>query len=218
MDKKYIVIVLGIAVVISIFFMIQNKSVQAFAPESLAYSSAAHSVMDAEHRQKELDYFSPKLDTLNEVVDRHSMLLFQRDHALKAIGIEGPGTWRALEKASVSRDELDMLAKIIHGEARGESYEGKVAVGAVVMNRLESANFPKTVEDVIKAPRAFTAIDDGQYNLKPDKAAYQAALDAVQGHDPTNGALYYFNPATATSSWIWTRKQVDRIGSHVFAI
>lgn len=108
------------------------------------------------------------------------------------------------------------MAKIINSEARGEPYKGQVAVGAVVMNRIQSAQFPDNIRDVVFQPGAFTAVDDGQYWLTPNKTAYLAAQDAVRGWDPTNNSLYYFNPDTATSAWIWSRPQTVKIGKHIF--
>ena len=111
-----------------------------------------------------------------------------------------------------------LLARCIYAEARGESYTGQVAVGAVVLNRVESAQFPNTIAGVIYQKNAFTAVSDGQINLTPDETALNAAKDAMNGWDPTNGCLYYYNPAKATSSWIFSRETVVTIGKHVFAI
>ena len=120
--------------------------------------------------------------------------------------------------ASTSNSDLYLLAKLVYSEARGESYTGQVAVAAVVLNRVKSASFPNTIAGVIYQPYAFTAVDDGQINLTPNSTAYKAAQDALNGWDPTYGCLYYYNPATATSSWIWSRKTVITIGKHVFAL
>lgn len=116
--------------------------------------------------------------------------------------------------------DVQLLARAINGEARGENYEGQVAVGAVIMNRVRDANFPNTVAGVIYQPGAFTAVSDGQINvpLDPGSAVVRAAQDALNGWDPTDGALYYWNPATATSSWIWSRKIVKKIGKHNFGL
>jgi N-acetylmuramoyl-L-alanine amidase len=122
-----------------------------------------------------------------------------------------------LKKVSVNAKELDILAKLVYGEARGEPFAGQVAVAAVVMNRVKSPLFPDTVPQVIFQEGAFTAIHDGQYYLTPNKTAYRAAWEAVRGWDPSGGALYYFNPHTATSSWIWSRPQIKKIGKHIFA-
>lgn len=113
---------------------------------------------------------------------------------------------------------VQLLARAINGEARGESYEGQVAVGAVILNRVDSSNFPNTISGVIYQPGAFTAVADGQINVPIDSnsTVVKAAQDAINGWDPTYGCLYYWNPATATSKWIWSRKIVIKIGKHNF--
>lgn len=115
-----------------------------------------------------------------------------------------------------SQNDIQLMANAVYGEARGEPYTGQVAVAAVILNRVESASFPNTVSGVIFEPRAFTAVADGQIWLTPNETARKAVLDAINGWDPTNNALYYFNPDTATSAWIWTRPQIKRIGKHIF--
>lgn len=115
-----------------------------------------------------------------------------------------------------SSNDIQLMAQAVYGEARGEPYEGQVAVAAVIVNRLNSATFPDTVAGVIYEDRAFTAVADGQINLGADENARNAVLDALNGQDPTSNALYYFNPDTATSAWIWTRPQIKRIGKHIF--
>ncbi len=112
-----------------------------------------------------------------------------------------------------------LLARAINGEARGEPYEGQVAVGAVILNRTRDAAFPKSIAGVIYQPGAFTAVSDGQINVPIDSGSsvVRAARDALNGWDPTNGCIYYWNPATATSSWIWSRQVVTKIGKHNFA-
>lgn len=195
-----------------------GTTVQAAAPATLSYGQSGPDVPDLQYRLMTLGYFDQNLTSYYGSVTRHSVLLFQRNYGLKADGIAGPDTWKMLKKVSVNRQELDLLARIIYAESRGEPYVGQVAVGAVVMNRLAASDYPDTVKGVIEQSGAFTAVDDGQYRLKPDTTAYKAALDAVRGFDPTNGAMYYFNPDTATSAWIWTRKQTGKIGRHIFAV
>lgn len=114
--------------------------------------------------------------------------------------------------------DLQLLARAINGEARGESYEGQVAVGAVILNRVKHSSFPNTIAGVIYQSGAFTAVSDGQINVPIDEKStvYKAAQDALNGWDPTNGCIYYFNPSTATSSWIWSRPIVKKIGKHNF--
>lgn len=122
--------------------------------------------------------------------------------------------------ANSSVSDVQLLARAINGEARGEPYEGQVAVGAVILNRTKNSSFPNTIAGVIYQPGAFTAVDDGQINvpIDPQSTVVKAAQDALNGWDPTNGAIYYWNPATATSSWIWSRKVVYKVGKHYFGI
>ncbi|MFN2745568.1 MULTISPECIES: spore cortex-lytic enzyme [Bacillus] len=115
-----------------------------------------------------------------------------------------------------SNNDINLLAQAVYGEARGEPYDGQVAIAAVILNRLESSTFPNTVAGVIFEPLAFTAVADGQIYMTPNETAKKAVLDAINGWDPSENALYYFNPDTATSSWIWGRPQIKRIGKHIF--
>lgn len=115
-----------------------------------------------------------------------------------------------------SQNDIQLMANAVYGEARGEPYEGQVAVAAVILNRVESPSFPNTVSGVIFEPRAFTAVADGQIWLTPNETAKAAVLDAINGWDPSLSATYYFNPDTATSPWIWTRPQIKKIGKHIF--
>ncbi|MGF9979457.1 spore cortex-lytic enzyme [Viridibacillus arvi] len=117
-----------------------------------------------------------------------------------------------------SDQDLKLMANAVYGEARGEPYEGQVAVAAVILNRLDSPEFPNTISGIIFQPRAFTAVADGQIWLTPNDSAMEAVIDAMNGWDPTENALYYFNPKTATSEWIWTRPQIKKIGQHIFCL
>ncbi|SFP45867.1 cell wall hydrolase [Salibacterium halotolerans] len=135
---------------------------------------------------------------------------FQSDFGLAVDGKAGENTLQKL-------DEVNKLARIVHGEARGETFKGQVAVAAVVHNRIQSSEFPGTVEGVITEKNAFTAVQDGQYNLEPDRTAYRAVKEAWNGYDPSKGSHYYYNPVLATSDWIWTRTKNLQIGKHVFA-
>ncbi|MFC7748198.1 spore cortex-lytic enzyme [Lentibacillus kimchii] len=116
-----------------------------------------------------------------------------------------------------SQNDIQLMANAVHGEARGESFVGQVAVAAVILNRVENSSFPNSVSGVIFQPGAFTAVADGQIWLKPDETAKKAVLDAANGWDPSGHAIYYFNPKTATSDWIWSRPQIKQIGKHIFA-
>jgi N-acetylmuramoyl-L-alanine amidase len=115
-----------------------------------------------------------------------------------------------------SQNDIRLMANAVYGESRGEPYEGQVAVAAVILNRVESPSFPNTISGVIFEPRAFTAVADGQIWMTPDETAKRAVMDAINGWDPSGGAIYYFNPNTATSDWIWSRPQIKRIGEHIF--
>lgn len=113
-------------------------------------------------------------------------------------------------------NDLNLLSKVVYSEARGEPYVGQVAVAAIVLNRVSNSSFPNTVAGVVYQSGAFDAVSDGQINLTPDSTARKAAQDAINGWDPTYGCIYYFNPSTATSKWIWSRPQVITIGKHIF--
>lgn len=191
---------------------------QAYAAETLKYGSRGGDVWDAQYRLKVLGFYNDPLDGIYGPTTMQAVRSFQTHYGLTADGIIGQKTWNALKKYSLNIYEVDILAKIIYSEARGEPYAGQVAVGAVVMNRLKSPQFPDTIQEVVFEPRAFTAVDDGQYWLKPDSTAYRAAFDAIRGWDPSGGALYYYNPKTSTNNWIRSRTPIQRIGNHVFAI
>ncbi|MGF9908142.1 spore cortex-lytic enzyme [Brevibacillus porteri] len=174
-------------------------------------------VWDLQYRLQMLGYYNGKMDGIYGANTTKAVRQFQKAYGLRIDGITGPNTWRVLKKVSVNKAEMQMLAQLVYSEARGEPYKGQVAVAAVALNRIQSKNFPNTLAGVIFEPLAFTAVDDGQFWMTPNKTAYQAAWDAVRGWDPTNNSLYYFNPVTATSKWIWSRPQVKKIGKHIFA-
>ena len=135
-------------------------------------------------------------------------------------GVAGSKTLQAMgisSSASKSNSNLDLLARAINGEARGEPYEGQVAVGAVILNRVKHSGFPNTIAGVVYQSGAFDSVSDGQINLEPTATARKAASDALNGWDPSGGCIYFFNPATSTSKWIWSRQIVKTIGKHHFA-
>ncbi len=134
----------------------------------------------------------------------------------KRPGSDSSGRKRLASRGSTYRAEVYLLARTIHGEARGEPYIGQVAVGAVILNRVDNPLFPNTITGVVYEPGAFSAVSDGQIYMDPDAEALRAAEDAVNGWDPSGGALYYYNPAKATSAWIWQRPVIKVIGRHVF--
>lgn len=177
-------------------------------------------VTNIQTRLKAWGYYSHTVDGIYGWRTAEAVKKFQRKHGLVVDGICGPATLAKIGlptgQTSSSSNNVNLLARIINGEARGESYTGQVAVGAVVLNRVNSPSFPNTISGVIYQPGAFTAVSDGQINKPVVQSCYDAARDALNGWDPSGGAIYYYNRATATSSWIWSRPVVARIGNHVF--
>ncbi|WP_322904743.1 cell wall hydrolase [Paenibacillus sp. SGZ-1009] len=191
-------------------------------------------VVQLQHKLANQGYFYANKTGYYGSITSNAVKKFQRDHGLIVDGVAGPATLSKLGvksgivKASTSassgskgsyradQDAVDILAHVIYGEARGESFRGQVAVGAVVLNRVQSNEFPNTIWDVVMQPGQFTAVADGQYYLKPNQTAYNAAKQALRGVDPTNGALYYYNPRIATSEWSMRRPAVITLGQHIF--
>lgn len=172
-------------------------------------------------RLKDLGYYDGPIDGYLGGNTVPAIKAFQRDYGLAVDGIVGKATLSALGVsvgAGQTNSDLYLLAKCVYAEARGEPYTGQVAVAAVILNRVASPDFPNTISGVIYQPWAFTAVNDGQISLEPDQTAYNAARDALNGWDPTYGCLYYYNPTTATSQWIYSRQTVVQIGEHIFAI
>ena len=183
---------------------------------------------------KSAGYFTSSVDGVWGKKTMCAVMAFQSDNKLTVDGVVGNSTLKSLgitlgsgsssssggnvSSGNISSSDLNLLARCVYGEARGEPYNGQVAVAAVVLNRVKSSKFPNTVSGVIYQKGAFTAVDDGQINLTPNDSAYQAARDALNGWDPTGGCLYYYNPATATSSWIWSLSVHIKIGKHNFAL
>ena len=192
------------------------------------YGSRGQEVINIQTRLKRWGYYNGAIDGVYGYRTYRAVRQFQYKNGLKVDGVAGSETLSALglpagrgtggttTGASTNKD-TNLLAHLIHGEARGEPYVGKVAVAAVVLNRTRDKRFPKSIAGVIYQPGAFDAVSDGQINLVPDSSSYKAARDALNGWDPSYGCIYYYNPATATSKWIWSRPIVLRIGKHNFA-
>lgn len=177
-----------------------------------------------QRKLKELSYYNGVIDGLYGKGTTNAVKLFQRDNGLMTDGIVGDETYQALPKGNlesrmdVSREEIILLARIINGEARGESFRGKVAVGAVIINRVESDSFPNSIREVILQRNQFSCLLDGQANFYPQKSSIDAARAALLGYDPTYGSLFFYNPKVATNvQWISTRPVVASIGDHIFA-
>ena len=189
------------------------------------YGSTGSEVKQIQTKLKSWGYYNGSVDGIYGTQTVNAVKYFQRKNGLAVDGIAGKATLAAMGISSRSNSSssnlnsqanIDLLAHLIYGEARGEPYNGMVAVAAVALNRVDSSNFPSTVAGVIYQKGAFTAVDDGQINLSPDETAYNAARDALNGWDPSGGALYYFNPNTATNKWIWSRPLTVVIGKHRF--
>ena len=229
--KKAIKIIAVILMVFSAGVILSNVITPPI--ESVAYAavykqgSRGQTVKTIQTKLKNWGYYKGSVDGIFGAKTKEAVKYFQRKNKLTADGIVGNATLKALgmstsqnttsSSSKYSDSDINLLARLIYGEARGESYVGQVAVGAVVMNRIKSASFPNTMSGVIYQSYAFTAVNDGQINLTPNETARKAALDAINGWDPTYGAIYYYNPAVATSQWIFTRQTTVTIGNHVFA-
>ena len=190
-----------------------------YISKKTTYAYDTH-MTEVQTRLKELGYYDGAISGAYDDATVVAIKNFQADNGIYVSGAVGGVTANALGiyMSEQESNDLYLLAKCIHAEARGESYIGQVAVGAVILNRVASPDFPDTIYGVIYQPWAFTAVHDGQINLEPEASSYQAATDALNGWDPTYGCLYYYNPATASSSWIFSRQTVVQIGKHIFAI
>lgn len=198
--------------------------------------SKGSEVKEVQSRLKRWGYYNGSVDGVFGPATRAAVIAFQKKNGLTADGIVGKATYKALGMNDAynalsgsgatqtgglngfSSSEVYLLARTIYAEGRGEPYVGQVAIGAVVLNRVRNSAFPNTISGVVYQKHAFTAVSDGQINLTPNDTAMKAARDAINGWDPSGGAIYYYNPAIATSSWIFTRTTVTVIGKHVFAI
>ena len=177
-----------------------------------------------QRKLKDKSYYKGEIDGLFGSKTEEAVKRFQEDNNLKGDGIVGPNTYRHLPKdelpsrINTSREEVNLLARAIHGEARGEPFKGKVAVGAVILNRVEHKEFPDSIREVIVQEGQFSSLLDGQANLYPDQSSVEAAKEALVGYDPTYGSIFFYNPEIATNlAWISRRPIIVRIGNHVFA-
>lgn len=191
--------------------------------------SSGATVREIQTRLKAWGYYSGSVDGVYGSRTEKAVRYFQQKNGLAADGQAGPLTLAALGLPTGSSSggnsggsggggggDIDLLARLISAEARGEPYEGQVAVGAVVLNRVEHPSFPNSISGVIYQSQAFSCLYDGQFEQPVAESAYRAARDAMNGWDPSYGAIYYFNPSTATSSWIWSRPVIVSIGNHLF--
>ena len=210
---------IGLIVFIITYIFLKNNKVEALSK----YGSRGDEVIQIQTKLKRWGYYNGNIDGIYGSQTQEAVRYFQRKNGLTVDGIAGPKTLVAMgitssssSSSSSNTSNVNLLARLIYGEARGEPYAGQVAVGAVVMNRVKSSSFPNSISGVIYQSGAFDAVSDGQINLTPDATAKKAAQDAINGWDPSYGAIYYFNPSTATNKWIWSRPMTVTIGRHRF--
>ena len=195
----------------------------AFAQTAVYWGSRGELVTQVQQKLQKWGYLKGAGDGVFGKDTYDAVVLFQQRNGLTPDGVAGEATLAALgipaaqQASAVRSTDLDLLARLVYGEARGEPYLGQVAVAAVVLNRVAHASFPNTVSGVIYQSGAFDVVSDGQIYLTPDAQALRAAQDALNGWDPTGGCIYYYNPARATSSWIYSRTVMTVIGKHYFA-
>ena len=220
--KRIFIIAVMILFITSIiaYIFLRNSEVEALSK----YGSRGDEVIQIQTKLKRWGYYNGNIDGIYGSQTQEAVRYFQRKNGLTVDGIAGPKTLAAMgitssssgSTSSSNSSNVNLLARLIYGEARGEPYTGQVAVGAVVMNRVKSSSFPNSISGVIYQSGAFDAVSDGQINLTPDATAKKAAQDAINGWDPSYGAIYYFNPSTATNKWIWSRPMTVTIGKHRF--
>ena len=224
-NKKKIIVFSVCILIIGIFaflLLFENSEVDALSK----YGSRGDEVKQIQTKLKRWGYYNGNVDGIFGSQTLEAVKYFQRKNGLTVDGIAGPATLKAMgiynssnsgsSSSSNNSSNVNLLARLIYGEARGEPYTGQVAVGAVVMNRVKSSSFPNTISGVIYQSGAFDVVKDGQINLSPNSTAIKAAQDAINGWDPSYGAVYYFNPSTATNKWIWSRPMTVTIGRHRF--
>ncbi|MFQ9501013.1 MAG: spore cortex-lytic enzyme [Clostridia bacterium] len=222
MKKKivFIILLLGLVVTFDVVLMSWNSEVEALSK----YGSRGTEVRTIQEKLKRWGYYSGSVDGIYGSQTVSAVKSFQKKNGLTVDGIAGTQTLKAMgitsssssSSSSNNSSNVNLLARVVYGEARGEPYTGQVAVAAVVLNRVKSSKFPNSISGVVYQSGAFDAVADGQINMTPDTTAKKAAQDALNGWDPSYGAIYYFNPSTATNKWIWSRPMTVTIGKHRF--
>ena len=221
MKKRYYIIrVISLIITVTLLLTISFSSAQSLSK----IGSQGEEVRQIQIQLKNLGYFNDKIDGIYGKQTKEAVIKFQMDNNLIADGIAGTKTLEKLNITSNSspniftESEISLLARIISAESRGEPYEGQVAVGAVILNRIDHPSFPNTLAGVIYQPSAFTCVTDGQINENVSDYSKKAAQDALNGWDPTGGAIYYYNPAKTTNKWIYSRPVITTIGKHKFCL
>ena len=212
------------AIIIAVFFCVSLFSAGQTVETLSKVGSRGEEVRQIQTKLNNWGYNAGKVDGIYGTQTKEAVIRFQKKNGLTADGIAGPATLRAMgifntggnSGGNYSQSDYNLLARLISAEARGESYTGQVAVGAVVLNRVAHPSFPDTISGVIYQKGAFSCLDDGQFNEPVAESSYRAAQDALNGWDPSGGAIYYYNPVTATNKWIRSRPVIVTIGKHVF--
>ena len=221
-SKKTKIIIITI---ICIFIIVCNSILFIKYSTALSkYGSRGTEVRTIQEKLKRWGYYSGSVDGIYGSQTVSAVKSFQKKNGLTVDGIAGTQTLKAMgitsssssSSSSNNSSNVNLLARVVYGEARGEPYTGQVAVAAVVLNRVKSSKFPNSISGVVYQSGAFDAVADGQINMTPDTTAKKAAQDALNGWDPSYGAIYYFNPSTATNKWIWSRPMTVTIGKHRF--
>ncbi|MBR3768273.1 MAG: spore cortex-lytic enzyme [Clostridia bacterium] len=207
-------------IIIALSLIIYNENINEPAEMTLSsFGSRGEEVRQIQRKLKSLGFYTGSVDGIYGTATKNAVTAFQKSCGIKADGIAGPTTLLYLGLSSssgYSSSDVWLLAKLIAGEARGENYRGQVAVGAVVLNRVTHASFPDSISGVIYQKGAFDCVTDSNWNVAPSDTAKKAATEALNGWDPTGGAIYYYNPRTATNRWIRTRPVLTTIGNHIF--
>ncbi len=216
-SRKKLILVLALIFLLNITLILFAQEAQAASYKRGSYGNVVSQIQEKLSRW---GYYSGNVDGIYGSGTEAAVKKFQKTNGLASDGVAGPATLAALgitdSSATSQSVDIDLLARLISAEARGEPYSGQVAVGAVVLNRMEHPSFPGTLSGVIYQPGAFSCLYDGQFDQPVAESAYRAARDALNGWDPSGGAIYYFNPATATNGWIWSRPHIVTIGKHRF--
>lgn len=203
----------------------QNRHIKEYESSQVLsrLGSRGEEVRKIQQKLKNWGYYSGGVDGIYGTQTQNAVKSFQRKNGLTADGIAGKATLNAMGITSGSSssgkftsNDIYLLAKVIAAEARGESYTGQVAVGAVILNRVEHSSFPDSISGVVYQAGAFSCVTDSNWKVEPTDTAKKAARDAINGWDPTGGAIYYYNPAKTSNKWIRTRPVIVTIGSHVF--
>jgi len=230
MEKDHRPFANKLALILALLFLLVYLIPSSAAAETLNVGSTGDRVKTLQTKLKRWGYYFGTVDGKYGAATKTAVQSFQKKNGLTADGIAGPATLKALgmqtsgstntgssSGGSSNQDgNLYLLAQLVYGEARGEPYKGQVAVAAVVLNRVDSPDFPNSLSGVIYQPGAFDAVADGQINLAPDENCIKAARDAINGVDPSGGCLYYYNPKTATNKWMLSKPVLLAIGNHSF--